>query len=87
MTTLAQITFLYLYIQETLSDMKKENISDDFQKIFKGKKVHINKNSAGLEKANEAYNDLVNKGVIKQRGYTLRGIEDIHLFQVKSNGY
>jgi hypothetical protein len=31
--------------------------------------------------ANEHYNELVKKGLVKKRGYTLRGIEDNHLFR------
>lgn len=32
-----------------------------------------------LNKANDHYNNLVKTGVIKKRGFTLRGIEDVHL--------
>jgi hypothetical protein len=35
--------------------------------------------------ANEIYNKLVSNGIVKKRGYTLRGIEDIHLLQIRPN--
>jgi len=44
--------------------------------------------SEGFKKlliANDKYNKLVSDGVLKKRGFTLRGIEDIHLFHVKIN--
>lgn len=63
--------------------MKKETITEDFQKIFIDTKT--GKNDSPLAKANDNYNELVSKGIIKKRGYTLRGIEDAHLFQLKFN--
>lgn len=63
--------------------MKQESIFDNFQKIFIDK-VSSNK-PTNLIKANDTYNKLLKNGVIKKRGYTLRGIEDIHLLNVKFN--
>jgi hypothetical protein len=62
--------------------MNKEKISDDFQRIFKEKDLSL----SSLVKANDKYNDFINRGVIKKRGYTLRGIEDIHLLRFTING-
>ncbi len=73
-----------MFIQENLSEMKHETISDNFKEIFEGKQ--FSKETSPLTKANDAYNNLVNKGLLKKRGYTLRGIEDAHLFRMKFNG-
>lgn len=35
--------------------------------------------------ANDRYNKLLERGWVKKRGYTLRGIEDIHLLNNKYN--
>jgi hypothetical protein len=76
-----------LCIQENLSDMKENNtITIDFQKIFIETKPKITGKSGLLINANEKYNTLVSKGLIKKRGYTLRGIEDTHLFYTQFNG-
>jgi len=75
-----------LCIQENLSDMKKENISDNFQRIFVDKKVPETTGSS-LSKANDAYNKMIKDGIIKKRGYTLRGIEDAHLYTMKYKLY
>jgi len=42
---------------------------------------------SALERANDLYNDLVKQGVIKKRGYTLKGAEDNHLFQMPLNNF
>ena len=50
----------------------------------------INKNLESyqsLKQANDLYNKLLDEGVIKKRGYTLRGIEDAHLFNARLNNY
>lgn len=66
--------------------MKKEKkISEDFQEIFISNKIPKEKNETNLSRANETYNRLVSKGIIKKRGYTLRGIEDTHLFHFSKN--
>lgn len=61
-----------------------------FEEVLKkennGKKTEI-VNDKQLLLANEFYNKLLKTGVFKERGITLRGIEDIHLFNVKLNGY
>jgi hypothetical protein len=38
-----------------------------------------------LSQANDKYNSLVKSGTIKKRGYTLRGIEDSHLYRTTLN--
>ena len=64
--------------------MNKESVSENFQKIFTQKSNSVNKTT--LTRANENYNKLLAKGVIKKRGYTLRGIEDAHLLRLTFNG-
>lgn len=39
-----------------------------------------NKSNNDLSRANDFYNKMVHDGVIKKRGYTLRGIDDSHLY-------
>jgi len=63
--------------------MKKDNTSENFQQIFEGKEY--SEKPTQLVKANETYNKLLDKGIIKKRGYTLRGIEDVHLFRFTFN--
>ncbi len=38
-----------------------------------------------LSEANEKYNELLEKGVIKKRGFQLRGIEDMRLLNCSFN--
>jgi hypothetical protein len=38
-----------------------------------------------LKDVNDQYNKLLENGIVKKRGYTLRGIEDFHLFNVRFN--
>ena len=38
-----------------------------------------------LNKVNDRYNEMIKKGTIKKRGYTLRGIEDSHLINIRFN--
>ncbi len=66
--------------------MKKETISDNFQTIFLDKKKSEIPGS-NLSKANDTYNKLLKEGLIKKRGFTLRGIEDAHLFNMKYKLY
>ena len=51
------------------------------------KRLKVKNNSNRLIAANDFYNKLLEKGLIKKRGYTLRGIEDMHLLRVRPNGY
>lgn len=65
----------------------KESVVAQLERVLKAQEEQTKKShgSNSLWRANELYNKLVNNGVIKKRGYTLRGIEDSHLFQVKLN--
>jgi hypothetical protein len=53
-------------------------------------KANENKFKSGESKkiilADKKYNELLNEGFVKKRGYTLRGIEDVHLLQFRING-
>jgi hypothetical protein len=50
-------------------------------------KQHGTKNNDSLLVANDYYNKLIENGMVKKRGFTLRGIEDTHLFNVRLNNY
>lgn len=63
-----------------------ENITKQFEDLFIKSTPHL-KNGNILLNANEHYNRLLEKGIVKKRGYTLRGIEDIHLLHIRPNGY
>jgi chromosome condensin MukBEF complex kleisin-like MukF subunit len=67
--------------------MKKQKTTDNFQEIFVHGHHPKSTNDSVLVRANDTYNKLVNQGLLKKRGYTLRGIEDAHLFRSKFNGY
>lgn len=71
-----------MFTLENLSDMKKESLVDNFQQLIKNRESVNNENN-NLSKINDTYNKLVEKGLIKKRGYTLRGIEDAHLLRCK----
>lgn len=45
----------------------------------------LSSNSQKVARAHEASNKLVEKGILEKRGYTLRGIEDIHLLHLRPN--
>lgn len=47
--------------------------------------VKMDKSLVSLMEANDLYNKLLNEGLIKKRGYSLRGIEDAHLYKTKLN--
>lgn len=38
-----------------------------------------------IAEANDVYNKLVSQGLVEKRGYTLRGIEDVHLLHIRPN--
>lgn len=38
-----------------------------------------------LHRANEHYHNLIKRGLLTPRGYTLRGIEDTHLHHIHLN--
>lgn len=61
------------------------SLVDKFVEVLKQTQI-ANKNKSSFEKlkrANDMYNRLVSSGKIKKRGYTLRGIEDLHLINGK----
>jgi hypothetical protein len=60
--------------------MENEKTSREFEKIFIKDKSSQQIGLANLTKAIERYNSLINRGLIRKRGYTLRGIEDTHLY-------
>jgi hypothetical protein len=67
----------------------QSNIISDYKEMIarEEKRLKERKTTERLISANNLYNKLLEKGLIKKRGYTLRGIEDMHLLQVKPNGY
>ena len=58
----------------------KESMVKQLKKTIQDKEAENQNNStyASLNRANDFYNKMVNEGIIKKRGYTLRGIEDFH---------
>ncbi|MEO8174470.1 MAG: hypothetical protein ABI581_15350 [Sediminibacterium sp.] len=57
--------------------MEKElKISDRFKELLLNQEIHKT-GATKLSRANDTYNKLIDKGIIKKRGFTLRGIEDI----------
>lgn len=65
----------------------KESIVTQLENILKQKKEENSKNEtySSLNRANDFYNKMIHQGIIKKRGFTLRGIEDNHLFQIRIN--
>jgi hypothetical protein len=66
------------------------NIVADFKEMVdrEQKRLKEKKAKSRLSEANGIYNKLLEKGLIKKRGFTLRGIEDYHLWRgPKLNGY
>ena len=65
----------------------KESIVEQLEKTIYDKEAENKKNSAynSLNQANDFYNKMLNEGLTKKRGFTLRGIEYSHLYQVKLN--
>ena len=56
--------------------------------VLQLEKILISESQVDLSRfrrADELYNSLLAKGVIKRRGYTLRGIEDSNLLNVRFN--
>jgi len=67
----------------------ESKIISDLKEVFQKEKQKLDKKQSNqrLTSANEFYNNLIERGIIKKRGYTLRGIEDSHLFNCRLNGY
>jgi hypothetical protein len=73
--------------QGNLSNMENNSITIELEKIFKEKEKDTSDSFLLLKEANDKYNLLVKSGVIKKRGYTLKGIEDTFSFNISLNGY
>lgn len=67
--------------------MQQTSVLTDFEILKKEVEVQNkdNKTFIDLSKANDFYNEMIAKGITKKRGYTLRGIEDLHLLNVNYN--
>ena len=65
-----------------MENLKK--LTEEFKELFLDKTSSPNLGSP-LLKANETYNKFISKGLIKKRGYTLRGLEDSHLVTFNFN--
>jgi len=67
----------------------ESKIISELKEVFQKEKQKLDKKQSNqrLISANDFYNNLIERGIIKKRGYTLRGIEDSHLFNVKLNDY
>ncbi len=63
------------------------SIVSELEEILKSKNIQSNqeKKYNNLTNINDRYNKLIRDGYIKKRGYTLRGIEDTHLINIKFN--
>jgi hypothetical protein len=60
--------------------MAEKNLVEQFQEILqREREKRKEKKPNDLLAARELYNELLKKGWIKKRGYTLRGIEDVHV--------
>ena len=67
----------------------QSNIISDFKEMVAREEKRLKEKNTydRLVVANDFYNKLLEKGLIKKRGFTLRGIEDVHLLRVRPNGY
>jgi len=76
-----------LFTRENSFDMEEESkLVREFKKVIGKQEGRFKKTEkASLSTANNYYNKLIENGVMKKRGFTLRGIEDAHLFNVKLN--
>lgn len=76
-----------MFIQENSFDMEEESkLVREFKTAIGKHEGRFKKDeNASLSTANRHYNKLIENGVMKKRGFTLRGIEDAHLFNVKLN--
>lgn len=69
--------------------MENQSIVSKLQEIIAKEEQELQHTTtaAQLLSANEYYNKLVEEGMIKKRGFTLRGIEDTHLLNVRLTNY
>ncbi|HWK59136.1 MAG TPA: hypothetical protein VNQ80_17460 [Parapedobacter sp.] len=67
----------------------KETIVQQLEKAIEltEKEIATQRSYIALREANDLYNKLLEDGVAKRRGFTLRGIEDSHLFHTKLNSH
>ena len=61
------------------------NLTSELEIILNNRELELRNTITGrnLELANDMYNEMIELGLIKKRGYTLRGIEDTHLYNIK----
>ena len=66
----------------------KESIVEQLKTVIAitEKEVETRRSYIALKEANDFYNKLLENGITQKRGFTLRGIEDSHLFHAKLNG-
>jgi hypothetical protein len=64
-----------------------QNLVSELEQILKIKNAEKKSSNAysRLDKINDKYNKMVKNGSLKKRGYTLRGIEDTHLINIRFN--
>ena len=60
-------------------------IKEVVELVRKNESQQLSGNARKLALADELFNKLVERGLLEKRGFTLRGIEDIHLLQVRPN--
>ena len=67
--------------------MQQASVLTDFETLKKEVELQNkdNKTFIDLNKANDFYNEMIAKGTIKKRGYTLRGIDDYSLLNIIFN--
>ena len=66
------------------------NVVSDFNEMIAREQKRLKEKNTydRFSAIDDLYNELLEKGLIKKRGYTLRGIEDYHLWWgPKLNGY
>lgn len=65
---------------------KDNHIDQRVKKLLAANKNKFDSKMASkISSADAAYNKLVAAGIVTKKGYTLRGIEDIHLLQLRVN--
>lgn len=65
-----------------------KKIADELSLIIKNTPTTFDENTfLSLDKANDLYNDLIDRGIIKKRGYTLKGIDESSVFNIPNNNF
>lgn len=61
--------------------IETKSIVSELEKVLREREdSKENKANEDLNRANDFYNKMIQDGVMKKRGYTLRGIDDSHLY-------